>query len=129
MRIDLASLDPRSPLSRRIQEALRGDAARHVQVASVVPSSERAGDGRRPRKDLASQARPGAAGEFWPSEEKLHKAIYEMAEREKRPGVIVFHPANGGARSKAEAGRLTGMGVVPGVPDLNIISAGGTNGL
>lgn len=31
---------------------------------------------------------------------------------------LLFHPANGGSRNKIEAGKLKGMGVVPGIPDL-----------
>lgn len=36
------------------------------------------------------------------------------------PGVFYFHPANGGRRSKAEAGIFKALGVRAGVPDLII---------
>jgi len=39
-------------------------------------------------------------------------------------GLVWFHPANGGARSKAEAGRFRAEGVVAGVPDLVLLAAG-----
>jgi hypothetical protein len=38
------------------------------------------------------------------------------------PGVLVFHPANGGWRSKAEGARLKALGVTPGIPDLCLIA-------
>lgn len=37
---------------------------------------------------------------------------------------IVFHIANGGGRSKAEAGVLKAMGVLAGMPDLMLIGPG-----
>jgi hypothetical protein len=37
------------------------------------------------------------------------------------PEVLVFHCANGGYRTKAEAARLKWIGVVPGVPDLILL--------
>lgn len=37
------------------------------------------------------------------------------------PGLLFFHPANGGARSKAEGAIFKAMGVRKGVPDLVIL--------
>lgn len=43
---------------------------------------------------------------------------------------LLYHPANGGKRSKREAAKLKRMGVKPGVPDLHLpIARGGFHGL
>lgn len=44
------------------------------------------------------------------------------------PQVICFHPANGGYRSKVEAAIFSGMGVLPGIPDLVICQPAGNSG-
>jgi hypothetical protein len=41
------------------------------------------------------------------------------------PNLIVFHPANGGWRSKAEAARFRWLGVLAGIPDLCIVGRDG----
>jgi hypothetical protein len=41
------------------------------------------------------------------------------------PDLIVFHPANGGWRSKAEAARFKWLGVLPGIPDLCVVGPDG----
>lgn len=54
------------------------------------------------------------------SEEHLHRECFEwILEHELRWPILewMFHPANGGARSKGEGGKLKAMGVRPGVPD------------
>jgi VRR-NUC domain len=38
------------------------------------------------------------------------------------PQCVVFHPANGGLRSKSEAARLKWIGVLPGIPDLVVLA-------
>lgn len=54
-------------------------------------------------------------------EERLQKQLVaELRLRLPKPW-LVFHPANGGGRSKAEAGILKAMGVLAGVPDLFVI--------
>ncbi len=50
-------------------------------------------------------------------EEQLHRAIAEWLCWVE-PHAEWFHPPNGGARSKAEAGIFKAMGVMAGVPDL-----------
>jgi len=43
---------------------------------------------------------------------------------------LLYHPANGGKRSKREAAKFKRMGVKPGVPDLHLpIARGGFHGL
>jgi hypothetical protein len=41
------------------------------------------------------------------------------------PDLIVFHPANGGWRTKAEAARFRWLGVLAGIPDLCIVGPDG----
>ena len=105
MRINLNSLDPGSPLARRVQAAFARDA-----VAKTTTTAS-------------------AFGEHWRSEEDLHRAIVGMIAVEARTGVIAFHVPNGGRRGKAEAGRLKGMGTLAGVPDLIVIADGRAFGL
>ena len=63
------------------------------------------------------------------TEADLHKQIVAMFAAIIRPGCIVFHPANGEARSKGSAGKLKAMGVVPGIFDLIILADGKAFGL
>lgn len=44
------------------------------------------------------------------------------------PGIICFHPANGGKRNYFEAAKFKAMGVVPGIPDLVICRPRGMYG-
>lgn len=58
------------------------------------------------------------------SEAKIQAGIVAYI-RAVAPDVLVFHPANGGLRTKAEAALLKWVGVVAGIPDLVIIAKGG----
>lgn len=53
-------------------------------------------------------------------EDDLQKACVQWL-RYNYPSLLFFHPANGGYRSKAEAGIFKAMGVTPGVSDLVIL--------
>lgn len=53
-------------------------------------------------------------------EDDLQKACVRWL-RYNYPSLLFFHPANGGHRSKAEAGIFKAMGVTPGVSDLFIV--------
>jgi hypothetical protein len=55
------------------------------------------------------------------SEEAIHVSILAYLRAVLEPPAKVLHPANGGARSKATAGRLKAMGVLAGVPDLMVL--------
>lgn len=55
------------------------------------------------------------------AEEKLQRQLVAYLRAALPAPWIVFHPANGGGRSKAEAGILKAMGVLAGVPDLFVI--------
>lgn len=54
-------------------------------------------------------------------EETLHRAIVAHLRARLPEPWLVFHPANGGGRSKAEAGVLKALGVLAGMPDLLVI--------
>lgn len=51
-------------------------------------------------------------------EEQIQRAVVQHLKIRSMPGVFYFHPANGGRRTKAEAGIFKAMGVRAGVPDL-----------
>jgi len=74
----------------------------------------------RPRKAANSETRPRDGN----AEAKIQAAIVEWI-RTVAPELIVFHPANGGLRSKAEAARFKWLGVLAGVPDLVVIGLDG----
>ncbi len=57
------------------------------------------------------------------SEEAIHKSVVESADQlaqiGKRPDLsLLFHPPNGGKMPAGSAGKLKGMGMRKGVPDL-----------
>lgn len=105
MRVDLTRLDPTSPLARRIRAALEIDRACRPTTPSVRP-------------EVADM-----------SEEQVQRAVVAIVAAEALPGTLVFHPANGGHRGKAEAGRFKALGVVAGIPDLVAIAGGRVFGL
>ncbi len=57
-------------------------------------------------------------------ESTIQQTIVRHLKLRGASGVVWFHPANGGARSKAEAGRFRAEGVVAGVPDLVLLANG-----
>jgi len=63
------------------------------------------------------------------SESQIQIAVMEHLRLRALPGVVAWHVPNGGSRSKAEAGRFKAEGVVPGIPDINILWAGHFYGL
>lgn len=100
MRLSLSTIDPASPLARRIRAALDLE------------------HGRRP---IAAPDRVEASGM---SEEDIQREVVAIVTALGRPGVLFFHPANGGRRGRAEAGRFKAQGVVAGIPDLVAIAEG-----
>ena len=59
-------------------------------------------------------------------EQAIHQAAVQYLRIMENLGeLIFFHPASGGARSKAEAGIFKSLGVKPGVPDLVLLFPGG----
>lgn len=51
-------------------------------------------------------------------EQALHRSVVSFLRVVLPKPWVFFHPANGGARSKAEAGIFKAMGVRAGIPDL-----------
>lgn len=60
----------------------------------------------------------------WNREARLQAAVVAWA-RAAAPSVLIFHPANGGWRSRSGAARFKWHGVVAGIPDLAIVAPGG----
>ncbi|PKR55426.1 VRR-NUC domain-containing protein [Thalassospira marina] len=58
-------------------------------------------------------------------EEIIHRSVVQYLNCVLPAGVIFFHPANGGVRSKAEGGIFKALGVKAGTPDLVFILPGG----
>ena len=50
--------------------------------------------------------------------EHVEQSLFVQWFRRSYPNVLIFAIPNGGARSKATAGKLKVEGVVPGIPDL-----------
>ena len=57
-------------------------------------------------------------------EEMFQRAVARYLDLALPADAVWFHPPNGGARSKAEAGIFKAMGVKAGVPDLIIVYRG-----
>lgn len=134
MRIDLATLDPASPLARRIHAVLSRETPAEVTRKAArrdIETDERctASDPRTPPAAKSGALRSVRSPAFTAGEETLHRAIVAMIVAEASPGVIVFHVPNGGRRGKAEAGRLKAMGTLAGMPDLIVIANGRCHGL
>jgi hypothetical protein len=81
---------------------------------------------RSRRRPTAPQAKGWAPTLKFPrvSESKIQKTIVRHLQLCGVPDLVWFHPANGGARSKAEAGRFRAEGVVAGIPDLVLLHKG-----
>ncbi len=60
------------------------------------------------------------------TEQDIHAALWQHVAWRAAPDAFVFHVPNGGARSKTEAAIFSGLGVVPGVPDIIAIRGGKT---
>lgn len=104
MRINLAALNPASPLAVRIRAALE-------------------------REPLGRALRTADAVALDMTEEAIQRHVVAMVAARACPNALVWHPANGGRRSKAEAGRFKALGVVAGIPDLVAIAEGRVFGL
>lgn len=57
-------------------------------------------------------------------EDDLQRTVVRFLRVSLPPDACVFHVPNGGLRSKKEAGRMQGLGVLAGVPDLLILWRG-----
>ena len=54
-------------------------------------------------------------------EQKIHIAVVENLRKRGVPGLVFFHPANGGKRTPREAALFKAMGVRAGVSDLILV--------
>ena len=52
------------------------------------------------------------------SEQQIHRAVVQHLRQRGAPGLVFFHPPNGGYRRPVEAAILKGLGVRAGVSDL-----------
>jgi hypothetical protein len=59
-----------------------------------------------------------------PSEEQIQRAVVDLLVAGAIPGLVWTHVPHGEYRPKATGGRLKGMGVRPGWPDLLLVMAG-----
>lgn len=67
---------------------------------------------------------------FGASEEQVHKQLVELLDQTVDEAALLFHPANGGLMPMGTAGKLKGMALRQGVPDLfAAIPKAGKNGL
>jgi hypothetical protein len=57
-------------------------------------------------------------------EAAIQRAVFQHLRTRGAPGVLAFHPANGGWRSPIEGAIFRGLGVVPGTPDVIVIHEG-----
>lgn len=88
------------------------------------------GGGRSAGHGRSVRARDhGQAGRMTTSEEAIQRALVDLLAHAARPGVAWTHMPAGEARHKGVAGKLKGMGVKPGWPDLLIVMSGQLYGL
>jgi VRR-NUC domain len=81
--------------------------------------------------NLSGTARSGAPSMSYRdgnAEARIQAAIVEWI-RTVAPDLIVFHPPNGGLRSKSEAARLKWIGTLAGIPDLVVLGRDGRSWL
>lgn len=61
------------------------------------------------------------------AEERLQKAVWQHVIDRGTKDTIIFHVPNGGQRKASVAGRLKGMGLLPGVADFACTLADGSS--
>ena len=61
-------------------------------------------------------------------EDGLQRAAIELCNRKYRRDLMAYHTPNGGYRTRIEAARLQGLGVLAGVPDITLAIRGGRLG-
>jgi hypothetical protein len=57
-------------------------------------------------------------------EQLIHQTVFAHIRARGVPGLVAFHPANGGYRKPVEAAILKGCGVTAGAPDLLLWHSG-----
>jgi hypothetical protein len=99
----------------------RSAAADKARDASVI---DRAGRPINAQATLLGSDFQAARVRDGNAEARIQATIVEWI-RTVPPDLIVFHPANGGWRTKAQAARFRWLGVLAGIPDLAIIAREG----
>lgn len=64
-----------------------------------------------------------------PTEEAIHRAVVDLLARAAVPGIAWTHMPSGEARGPGIGGKLKGMGVKPGWPDILLVRGGQLYGL
>lgn len=59
------------------------------------------------------------------TEDHVHRSVLKFLRAVLPTHWVVFHTPNGGSRHPIEAANMKGLGVVAGVPDLQIVGEGG----
>ena len=62
-------------------------------------------------------------------ESVIQAAVFDHLRIRGVPGILAWHTPNGGYRSKIEARIFSGLGVMPGLPDVFILKNGCLHGL
>jgi hypothetical protein len=63
------------------------------------------------------------------SEQGIQRAVFEQLAWRGAPGILAWHTPTGGYRSKIEARIFSGLGVIPGLPDVFVLQNGCLHGL
>lgn len=64
------------------------------------------------------------------NENQIQRAVFDHLKARAAPGVFAFHPKNGGIHQRGRSrGINTGLGVIPGVPDIILIRHGHVSAL
>ena len=64
------------------------------------------------------------------TENEIQRAVFSHLKTRAAPGVFAFHPKNGGIHQRGRASGInTGLGVIPGVPDVILIRHGRVSAL
>jgi hypothetical protein len=75
--------------------------------------------------DGVAAPRPGRSPQpYRPSEDLIHRALVGHLAVRARPDIAWWHTPNGGSRHRAEAARMSGLGVKAGVPDFLFVAGG-----
>jgi hypothetical protein len=62
-------------------------------------------------------------------EQAIQRAVFEHLAWRGAPGILAWHTPTGGYRSKVEARIFSGLGVIPGLPDVFVLQNGCLHGL
>jgi hypothetical protein len=75
-------------------------------------------------EDVVSVAGPMDVARRLLSENAIQRCVFQHLRQRGAPDVFAFHPRNEGRDQRTLAGINTGLGVIPGLPDVIIIKGG-----